>query len=199
MSQDGWQEPTVVDVRFNFTQMYTHSQTNLSVKKQSDIPGPSAHPWRRLKISFHSIKVTPWREQERERLASRMTALLKHFIFNDFLRAHLNCRLLHIKSSSQLWRKKEFLLPWFSLAYGWRWGRNLPTSHTDCLWMYRSCAFPLLDEQLIFYSAFYASLGRLFFFHLKIFLGRNMLPSAMPLCCNYILWSQTVRQHVVPQ
>lgn len=30
----------------------------------------------------------------------------------------------------------------------------------------------------------YASLGRLFFTHLKIFLRRNMLPSASPLCCN---------------
>lgn len=30
----------------------------------------------------------------------------------------------------------------------------------------------------------YASLGGLFFTHLKIFLRRNMLPSASPLCCN---------------
>lgn len=27
-----------------------------------------------------------------------------------------------------------------------------PRPHTDGLWMYRSCAFPLLDERLIFYS-----------------------------------------------
>lgn len=44
MSQNNWVESAVTDVRFNFTQMYTHSQTKWSVKKQSDTTCPIVEP-----------------------------------------------------------------------------------------------------------------------------------------------------------
>lgn len=161
---------------------------------------PIVDPWRTLDfLSQH--KDNPWREQKRrERLTRNKIVMLRHFILSSCTVLTSYCRLLHIKAFYQLWSKKGFLLPWFSLAYGWRWGRNLPTSpHRRLVNVPILCISSVGRTTHLLLFAFYASLGKLFFSHLKIFLGRNMLPSALPLCCNYLLWSQTVRQCVVLQ
>lgn len=130
----------------------------------------------------------PLKGSHRERRDARCTAVLsRHSTPTAFSGFTYHCRLFHMKASSQEWRKKGFLLPRLSPAYGLRWGWILPAFHTDGLRMFPSCAFPLLDEQLIFYSLLSMPVwGGCFFSHLRLFLGRSMLPSAMPLCCNYL-------------
>lgn len=109
--------------------MYTHSQTNLSVKKQAETTCPIVEPWRTLKISIHSTKTTPQSEQKRrERPTRNITVISGHFVLNSYTELTLPCQILQIKAFYQLWGRKGFFLPWFSIAYGWGWGRNPPTS-----------------------------------------------------------------------
>ena len=132
--------------------MYTHSQTNWSIKKQSDTTCRIVEPWRTLKISIHSTQTTPPSEQKKRRsLARDVTVVSRHLILSRSAELSLHCCLLQIKAFCRLWGRKRFLLPGFSLAYGWGCGRNLPTSpHRQLVNVPMVCTSSI--GQLFFYS-----------------------------------------------
>lgn len=51
-----------------------------------------------------------------------------HLVLSSHTELTFHCHLLQMQAFSGLWRRRGFLLPGFSLAYGWGWGPNLPTS-----------------------------------------------------------------------
>lgn len=165
-----------------------HQQPNSSVKKQFNITYPIVAPWRTPGISTYSTKITPQSEQKRrERPARKTTGVSRHFSLTAVPSSH-HVVISKCRPSLSVMEKGRFLLPRFSLAYGWRWGRNLPTSpHRRLVNVPIVCISSVGRTTHLLLFAFYASLRKLFFSRLKIFLGRNMLPSAIPRCCNCLL------------
>lgn len=87
----------------------------------------------------------------KRRLAGDVTVVSRHLILGRSAELSLHCCLLQIKAFCRLWGRKRFLLPGFSLAYGWGCGRNLPTSpHRRLVNVPMVCVSSI--GQLFFYS-----------------------------------------------
>lgn len=139
------------------------------------------------KLSFTALNGTNLEGRNREKEWPGIWLYFQtHFMPRPYPRLTWCCHLLHIKTSSLEWRK-NFSYPvlpgiWRQVGVGsphipHRRLANVPIVCISSVG--RTTHLLLLDS--------YASWGRLFFSHLKTFLGRNMLPSAMPLCCNCLL------------
>lgn len=108
----------------------------------------------------------------------------RYFVLSSCAGLTFHCRLPKLRPS--LSSGEGRISPTLILPSRWLWwGRNLPTSpHRRLVNVPMLCVSSVGRTTHLLLFDLYASLGRLFFTHLKIFLRRNMLPSASPLCCN---------------
>lgn len=120
----------------------------------------------------------------RERLTRYITVVSWHFALSSCAKPALHCHLPKLRPSISFGEGR--ISPTLILPNIWLWwGRNLPTSpHRRLVNVPMVCVSSVGRKTHLLLLDSYASLGRLFFTHLKIFLRRNMLPSASPLCCN---------------